>query len=336
VLTELEPRIVLSQAPLTPPEIAHAYGFDQIKIPGGYAADGQGQTIALIEIGHTDLNLINSDLEAFDAGTGYGYTLPPPPQPVGQVDLSNGQDAGGGGETLLDVEWAHALGPAANLIVFEGPPVSTGAQYVESITEAVSAATRYNGPLGEVSVLSISYGLPEDQLPASSLPSYDSIFTTPANHVPITFLASAGDDGAGVQQRYPDDILGENGTEAPEYPSSSPNVIAVGGTTLLFPSSDPSFAYPGVATTANGAGESAWGNGSLSYQRYDSPGSGSGGGPSLVESEPSYQSNYGLNYSNGSFNARTTPDVSFNADFYNSPVLIYDTYDPNQFGEPIG
>jgi subtilase family serine protease len=43
-----------------------------------------------------------------------------------------------------------------------------------------------------------------------------------------------------------------------------------------------------------------------------------------VESEPSYQSNYGLQYSNGSFNARTTPDVSFDADFYNSPVLFYD------------
>ena len=58
-----------------------------------------------------------------------------------------------------------------------------------------------------------------------------------------------------------------------------------------------------MATTANGVGESAWGNGNLSYYRDDSPGGGSGGGISLVESEPSYQSNYGLHYSNGSFNA---------------------------------
>ncbi len=43
-----------------------------------------------------------------------------------------------------------------------------------------------------------------------------------------------------------------------------------------------------------------------------------------MEGEPSYQVNYGLHYSNGSFYARTTPDVSFDADFYNSPVVLYD------------
>ena len=73
-----------------------------------------------------------------------------------------------------------------------------------------------------------------------------------------------------------------------------------------------------------GYGESGWGDGNLSYSRFTNPpGGGSGGGVSLVESEPSYQSNYGLHYSNGSFNARTTPDVSLDAD-NKSSVLIYD------------
>ena len=232
---------------------------------------------------------------------------------------------------------AHALAPAANLIIFEGAAASTTAQALDNYMTAVSDATHYNGSLGQVSVVSMSYGFHEDQIPTDLLATYDSEFTTPANHVGITFLASAGDDGAGFQQRYPDDVLGDDGNEPPEYPSSSPNVIGVGGTTLIYPSNATSFAYPGVATTPNGVGESAWGNGSLSFFRQDSPGSGSGGGVSLVESEPSYQSNYGLHYSNGSFDARTTPDVSFDADFYNSPVLMYDSYDTDpQTGQPIG
>ena len=106
VLTGLEPRIVL-QAPLTPPEIAQAYGFDQIKLPGGYAANGQGQTIALIELGDTPLSAISAALNAFDAGDaadGLGYSLPPVPNLL-KVDLSGGADIGTEEETLLDVEW---------------------------------------------------------------------------------------------------------------------------------------------------------------------------------------------------------------------------------------
>jgi subtilase family serine protease len=322
---------VPSQGSLTPPQIARAYGFDQIKLPGGYSANGQGQTIAIIEIGDTPLSIITNSLNAFDAGDaaqGLGYTLPPVPHLL-KVDLSGGADAGTEGETLLDVEWAHALAPAANLIIFEAAPGSTYTQLLDNFMTAVSDATHYNGSLGQVSVVSMSYGFHEDVVPTNRLAAYDAAFTTPANHVGITFLASSGDDGAGFQQRYP-------GNEPPEYPSSSPNVIGVGGTTLIFPSNAPSFAYPGVATSPSGVGESAWGNGSLSFDRHDSPGGGGGGGISLLESEPSYQSNHGLHYSNGSFAARTTPDVSFNADFPNSPVLMYDLYDSNQFGQPIG
>jgi subtilase family serine protease len=324
---------VPSQAPLTPPEIAQAYGFNQIKLPAGYAANGQGQTIAIIEIGDTPQADVTTALNTFDAGDsadGLGFSLPAVPN-LQKVDLSGGVDAGTEDETLLDVEWAHALAPAANLIIFETAPGSTYTQLLGNFMAAVSAATHYNGPLGQVSVVTMSYGFPEDQIPANQLAGYDADFTTPANHIGITFVASAGDDGAGFQQRYPSN----NGNEPPEYPASSPNVVGVGGTTLIFPGNGSS-AYPGVATSPDGVGESAWGNGSLSYYRTDNPGGGSGGGISLLENEPSYQSNYGLHYSNGTFNARTTPDVSFNADGTNSPLLIYDSYDLNSFGQPIG
>jgi hypothetical protein len=326
---ELEPRLAPSQAPLTPPEIAQAYGFDQIKLPGGYAATGQGQTIAIIEIGYTPTSVLQASLNTFDAGQGFGFTLPAVPNLV-QQDLSNQADAGTETETLLDVEWAHALAPAANIIVFSAAPGSTDAQALANFMTAVSDATHYDGPLGQVSVVSMSYGFPESSVPTNLLASYDSIFTTPANHLGITFVASSGDDGAGQQARYPGNL------EPPNYPASSPNVVGVGGTTVVFPAGATSYGYPGVATTAGGVGESAWGVGDLSYNRNDTPGGGTGGGISTLEPEPAYQSKYGLQYSNGTENARTTPDVSLNADAANSPVLIYDSYDTNQFGNPIG
>ena len=55
-----------------------------------------------------------------------------------------------------------------------------------------------------------------------------------------------------------------------------------------------------------------------------------------MEVEPSYQITAGLQFSNGSFNARTTPDVSLVADALNSPVMTYDSFDTNQFGQALG
>ena len=53
----------------------------------------------------------------------------------------------------------------------------------------------------------MSFGLTEDNFTASELAACDAVFTTPANHIGITFVASAGDDGAGIQQRYPNNVL---------------------------------------------------------------------------------------------------------------------------------
>ncbi|HTR19168.1 MAG TPA: S53 family peptidase [Candidatus Paceibacterota bacterium] len=77
---------------------------------------------------------------------------------------------------------------------------------------------------------------------------------------------------------------GDNGTGA-SWPASSPNVIGVGGTH--------------VSLSSNGAflGETAW--------------SGSGGGVSAYEKEPSFQSAYNIPKAGG---MRAIPDVSYDAD----------------------
>jgi subtilase family serine protease len=85
---------------------------------------------------------------------------------------------------------------------------------------------------------------------------------------------------------------GDNGTGA-SWPASSPNVIGVGGTSLELASSGALIA------------ESAW--------------SGSGGGVSAYEKEPTYQSAYDISKAGG---MRAIPDVAYNAD----PASGYSIY----------
>lgn len=295
VLIELEPRIVPTG--LTPAQIQHIYGIDQIKLPGGVTANGQGQTIAIIDAGDfynsvTGHARIFDDLHQFD--TTYGIADPPNFLLLDQYGSTNypGPVSGAYEEEALDVEWAHALAPAANLIMFEANSLSNADLYA-----AVYSAAHYNGALGQVSVVSMSFGEPEN-LDTEAL--YDNYFTTPSGHPGITFVAAAGDDGAGYQFRLNNDT---GGIYPPEYPAVSPNVLGVGGTTLTFPSGDMSD-YPGVATSSGGVGEEGWGNSYLSYYRSNTPGGGSGGGPSSYEPMPNYQYNYGLRYTNGLYNVR--------------------------------
>ena len=143
-----------------------------------------------------------------------------------------------------------------------------------------------------VSVISMSFGSSE----GNGETAYDTYFTTPPGHTGITFLAATGDDGA-----------------PGEYPAYSPNVLAVGGTTL--------------STDANGdyLGEAAWAwNSSYSWA--------GGGGHSTQESLPSFQDPNGvaLKYyatpNDLSLSSRGTPDVSFDADPLTG-VAVRDSYD---------
>ena len=85
---------------------------------------------------------------------------------------------------------------------------------------------------------------------------------------------------------------GDYGTADPEYPAFSPNVVAVGGTSLTL-NADNSY-----------NSETGWGYYSSTVGAFI----GSGGGISLYEPEPAYQ--HGVQ----STGYRTTPDVSFVAD----------------------
>src|SRR5208283_2746162 len=89
-------------------------------------------------------------------------------------------------------------------------------------------------------------------------------------------------------------------TLTPQYPACSPNVIAVGGTSLSVGESSPNYTW---------SSETAWGNGTSS----DTEGGG-GGGISAYESQPSYQNGVVAKYNTSiSTTLRDYPDVSADA-----------------------
>jgi subtilase family serine protease len=250
----------------TPAQVRHAYGFDQI------AGDGAGQTIAIVDA-FNDPNIAN-DLATFDSQ--FGLAAPPSFRVVNQTgggDLPT-TDSGWAGEISLDVEWAHAMAPAANILLVESNS--------DLISDLMAAVDYARGAAG-VSVVSMSWGGSEFEsfggAEFSSQTDYDPFFTTPGGHQGVTFIASAGDTGvrAGAQ-----------------WPSTSPNVLSVGGTSLF---------------TADNAGtyssESSW--------------SGTSGGFSLYEAEPDYQQTAAAGVG-----VRTTPDVAYDGD-PNTGFAVYDS-----------
>jgi subtilase family serine protease len=245
----------------SPSQINSAYGLSGLTFtsPSGATvkADGSGETIALVEMYH-DPNLL-SDLKTFDAKFG----LADPNLSV--VDQAGTQtDSGWTEEESLDVEWAHAIAPGASILVVEAAPSYSQAQELQNLLTAVNTARNTAG----VVAVSMSWGFNE----MANEASFDSYFTTPAGHTGITFIASSGDNGV------------------VEYPSASPNVLSVGGTSL------------NLSSAGLYGSENAWSDG--------------GGGYSAVELEPSYQASV------QSTGARSTPDVAFDAD----PATGVDVY----------
>src|SRR5262249_20838549 len=114
------------------------------------------------------------------------------------------------GEIALDVEWAHAIAPGAHILLVDAASNSLG--------DLLSAVAFAASQPGVVSV-SMSWGGAE----FSSEVNLDSFFVSPAGRG-VTFVAASGDSP------------GET------WPSTSPNVLSVGGTTL--PRLDSAGDYP--------------------------------------------------------------------------------------------
>lgn len=184
---------------LTPAIVRQAYGINQIDFGNGQLADGSGQTIAIITA-YNPVN-INRDTAVFNRTFGL------PDVPSLSTYVANGAhaaDASWSLETALDVQWAHAIAPGANIMV-----VGARSSQLGDMIQAVNFARQQP----EVSVVSMSWGARE----FASQRMLDYMFTTPIGHEGVSFVAASGDFGAAA---------------GPMWPAASPNVLAVGGTSL--------------------------------------------------------------------------------------------------------
>jgi len=270
----------------TPLAIRTAYGITSLPT----ADNGTGQTIALIDA-YNDPS-IRADLATFDAA--FGLSDPPSFQVVSQTGSSTNLPPDSpsydtwDAEESLDVEWAHAIAPGANIILVECDSESS------LYTGVTWAATPVSRGGGGATVISMSFGVDGGY---SSETSDDATFN-PAAYPGVTFLASTGDNGS---NGFPNLQAG--------YPADSPYVVAVGGTALYL-----------NTTSAAGSGggtyqyETGWDE--LAYS-----GGAGGGGISNYEAQPSYQTTAAAPFTTSN---RAAPDVSFDADPYTG-VEIYDS-----------
>lgn len=166
-------------------------------------------------------------------------------------------------EASMDVQAVHAFAPGAHILLV----VTNSASYADLLAGVLYAQQHAN-------YVSMSWGGGEETV------SVDNYYFGSAPTV--SFFASTGDNGAagGV-----------------EWPSTSPHVVAVGGTSVYTDSS------------YNFAMENAW--------------SGSGGGCSAVFTATTAQSSFAGYSSLGCGGKKAVPDVSYDADPTSGLVIAY-------------
>ncbi len=193
-----------AKATFTPPQLAQLYNFPT-------QGTGQGQTIAIIELGG---GYRTSDLKT------YFKELAIPLPRVSAVSIDGGQNKptvanSDDGEVMLDIEVAGAVAPGANIVVYFAPNTDQG--FLDAITTAV------HDTVNKPSVISISWGSAEARWTSQALTAFDQAFAD-AGHLGITVCAAAGDNGSA------DSV--EDGAAHVDFPASSPHVLGCGGTAL--------------------------------------------------------------------------------------------------------
>ena len=261
---------ILETAAATPANESQINSPDMVR--GAYQLPSSGGTgaIAIVDAYHfpTALHDFNAFSEEYGLPTESSKKQTESSNTKFQIVFANGRKPAHGGsyiaswnlEEALDIEWAHAIAPEAKIYLVEAASAS-----MNDLLYAVQVASN----LPNVHQVSMSWGGGETYNEASN----DWVFTTSY----VTYFAAGGDTAADV-----------------EYPSVSPNVMSIGGTSLNRDGS------------GNLLSETGW--------------SDTGCGVSLYEHLPSYQSALaGL-----VGNRRASNDVSFLAD-PNTGVFVYDS-----------
>jgi subtilase family serine protease len=298
-----------------------------------YAAGhaGQGVTIAIIDsFGNPNMA---SDLANFDTQMNLPHMCGEPGQACGagvptfqhlfwngktevKAPPANSQGTGSQDrdawsvETALDVEWAHAIAPEANILnVTTNPAETQGVQGLPAMMDAEQFIVDNH----QATVITQSFGATEEGFNGTqSLLNLRHAFISAAANG-VTVLASSGDGGTANAVFTPV----KNPTTVPFptviWPASDPLVTAVGGTYLC---TDP-FTGMSVDNTDPPA------NCHVSPAVREIGWIDSGGGFSHIFGTPTYQDSLPAG-STANTGMRGVPDVGFQASARTGP-LVYDT-----------
>jgi kumamolisin len=265
--------------PMWPTQVASLYTFPS-------NLDGSGQTIAIIELGG---GFRQQELTTYFDRAG----IPAPS--VEAIGVHGGQNSPGtdaDGEVLLDIEVSGSVAPGADIAVYFGDPSDAG--FLGALSAAVHDSQR------SPSVISISWGAPEDSWTEQARQAFDDVLIDAAA-LDVTVYAAAGDHGAGDATK--------DAQAHTDFPASSPYMIGCGGTTLF--------------NESGHAGEVVWNDGD---------GWATGGGISVVYPPPPWQ-NVTLppNVNGDGQPGRGVPDVAGNADNASGYIVLFDGH-----WEPVG
>jgi len=194
-----------SSLAFNPQQVGELYGF-----PTGL--DVSGQTIAILELGG---GYRPHDIKNYFKALG----LHAPKVKSVLVDHAHNRPStpdSADGEVMLDIEVAGAVAPGVHIAVYFAPNTARGFQ------DAISTAV--HNQLNKPSVISISWGGPENGWSTQSMLSFDQV-AQEAALLGISVTAASGDSGSS------DGV--DDGQNHVDFPASSPHVLACGGTRLL-------------------------------------------------------------------------------------------------------
>lgn len=207
-----------------------------------------------------------------DYWTYLGISSQPTVKIVGVAGATNDPAGDGTDENTLDVQMIGACCPTNKLTIILYIVPNSLSNFTTIMDYILNTPVDVNGTSVKPGIISISWGAPEIYYSNSLLNAINTRFQTAATAgIPVS--AASGDNGS------------TDGTSSNccDFPSSSPNLVACGGTRLTCPN----YVYDGSTT------EVAWSNG--------------GGAVSFYFSKPTYQSAL-------TGTKRRTPDIAMNAD----------------------
>jgi len=186
----------------TPASLGCVYGLVSNPVSGcpivGSTSVPQGGSGVIVIVDAYDYPTAAADLATFS--TQWGLQAPNfSVQYATGRKPANGCSNGWQGEESLDIEWAHAMAPNAQIVLMEASSASNSA-----LNAAVTAANSYIASHGGKGEVSMSWGGGESRSETSS----DHFYTQSG----VVYFASSGDSPGVI------------------YPSSSPNVVSAGGT----------------------------------------------------------------------------------------------------------